>query len=250
MRAPATKADPAGAPTIATVPIGALELLLADGRFPGGGFAHSGGLEPAVADGSVGDVASLRAFVAGRLHSGGWVDGWLAAAACRAVRDVRDVRDVSDVTDVTDVRDAAPALRRLDATAEAGQPSPALREAARFQGRGLRRSAAVPVARGRPLACEVQPVVLGAVAALAGLEPPAAARLAAYGVAMTIASAAAKLAALDMADALAVVAGLAGDIDAVAAGAAVAPELRARSAPWHELRAEQHRAWEVRLFAS
>ena len=33
--------------------MGALELLLADGRFPGGGFAHSGGLEPAVADGSV-----------------------------------------------------------------------------------------------------------------------------------------------------------------------------------------------------
>ncbi|MGD9753300.1 MAG: urease accessory protein UreF, partial [Acidimicrobiia bacterium] len=64
------------------------------------------------------------------------------------------------------------------------------------------------------------------------------------------ASAAAKLAALDMADALAVVAGLAGDIEAVAAGAAAAPALRARSAPWHELRAEQHRAWEVRLFAS
>ncbi|MDP9074601.1 MAG: urease accessory protein, partial [Actinomycetota bacterium] len=42
-------------------------LLLADGRFPGGGHAHSGGLEAAVADGSVADLAGLEAFLIGRL---------------------------------------------------------------------------------------------------------------------------------------------------------------------------------------
>ncbi|MCC6435642.1 MAG: urease accessory protein UreF [Acidimicrobiales bacterium] len=217
--------------------MGALELLLADGRFPGGGFAHSGGLEPAVADGSVRDVRSLGAFIAGRLHSAGSVEGWLASAACRAVGGSGAER-------------AAPALARLDVEAEAHQPSPFLREAARAQGRGLRRSAAVlwPAVAG--LRCEVYPVVLGSVAAVAGLDPVAAARLAVYGVAMTIASAAAKLAALDMADALAVVAGLATDVDALAVTAAAAAAPRPRSAPWQELRAEDHRAWEVRLFAS
>ncbi len=214
----------------------ALELLLADGRFPGGGFAHSGGLEPAVADGSVHDLATLRAFLEGRLHSGGPLDAWLAASACAACA-------------------AGPvSLAAIEAEAEAHQPSPALRAAARAQGRGLRRSAAVLWPAAAELDCEVQPVVLGAVAALAGLAPLAAARLATYGLAMTVAGAAAKLAAIDMADALGTVASLAAEIDTVAAAAAALAAgggtVRPRSAPWHERRADHHRAWEVRLFAS
>ncbi|MDP9388377.1 MAG: urease accessory protein UreF, partial [Actinomycetota bacterium] len=46
-------------------------LLLADGRFPAGGHAHSAGVEAAVADGRVGDVASLAAFARGRLWTAG-----------------------------------------------------------------------------------------------------------------------------------------------------------------------------------
>lgn len=225
-RAPAP-AGPAGPADGALV----LQLLLADGRFPGGGFAHSGGLEPAVEHGAVHDVASLRSFLVGRLHHGGGLEAWLAAAACRAGID-------------------ADALATLEMEAEAHQPSPALRDAWRTQGRGLRRSASLLWPALVPLRCEVQPVVLGAVASAAGVDPAGAARLAVYGVAMTVASAAAKLAALDMADALAVVAGLSGDIESIAADGASSPVASARSAPLTELRAEDHRAWEVRLFAS
>jgi len=208
-----------------------IELLLADGRFPGGSFAHSGGLEAAVAAGAVGDPSSLRAFLVGRLHHGGPLEAWSAAAACRAAGD-------------------ATALAALEALTEAHQPSPALRAASRAQGRGLRRSAAIIWPELAPLRCEVLPVVLGAVGAAAGLDPTAVARIAVYGMAMTVAGAAVKLAAFDMADALAVVAGLAADIEAVAAEAAVATDSSPRSAPLVELRAEHHRAWEVRLFAS
>lgn len=62
-------------------------LLLADGRFPGGAYAHSGGLEPAVVDGSVDDLASLERFVTGRLTTTGVTEAWLAASACGAAGD-------------------------------------------------------------------------------------------------------------------------------------------------------------------
>ncbi|MGW4109089.1 urease accessory protein UreF, partial [Streptomyces sp. NPDC004976] len=56
-------------------------LVLADGRFPAGGHAHSGGMEAAVASGRVRDTASLEAFCRGRLHTAGLVAAGLAAAA-------------------------------------------------------------------------------------------------------------------------------------------------------------------------
>ncbi|MEU1361738.1 hypothetical protein ABZ356_18065, partial [Micromonospora zamorensis] len=61
-----------------------LLLLLADGRFPAGAHAHSGGLEAAVAAGRVTDLASLEAFLAGRLATAGLVGAAFAAAAHRA----------------------------------------------------------------------------------------------------------------------------------------------------------------------
>jgi len=60
-------------------------LLLADGRFPAGGHAHSAGAEAAVVDRRVTDVNSLAAFVAGRVRSVGLTDAALAAAAARRV---------------------------------------------------------------------------------------------------------------------------------------------------------------------
>ncbi|MFE0463567.1 urease accessory protein UreF, partial [Kitasatospora sp. NPDC058965] len=59
-------------------------LLLADGRFPAGGHAHSGGVEAAVAAGSVTDAGSLEQFLVGRLHTAGLTAAGLAAAAARA----------------------------------------------------------------------------------------------------------------------------------------------------------------------
>ena len=43
-------------------------MLLADGRFPVGGHAHSAGAEAACADGRIVDEATLATFVEGRLH--------------------------------------------------------------------------------------------------------------------------------------------------------------------------------------
>lgn len=56
-------------------------LVLADGRFPAGGHAHSGGAEPAVTAGRIRDTPTLEAFCRGRLHTAGLVGAGLAAAA-------------------------------------------------------------------------------------------------------------------------------------------------------------------------
>ncbi|HET9690622.1 MAG TPA: urease accessory UreF family protein, partial [Acidimicrobiales bacterium] len=65
-------ADPAPAATL---------LLLADGRLPTGGHAHSGGLEAAVRAGLVTGIADLERWLTGRLATVGAVDAALAAAS-------------------------------------------------------------------------------------------------------------------------------------------------------------------------
>lgn len=212
-------------------------LLLADGRFPGGGHAHSAGLEPAVADGSVHDLASFASFLDGRLRSTGEIEAWLAAAACAGVDPVT-----------------------LDVEADARCPSPALRQASRRLGRGLRRAAMASwpaLAHSGP--AEHQAVVQGLVARAAGLTPAEAARLPGAALLAGAASALARLLPVDMADAMAVATRLAPLADRVAeAGArwATAPpsECPVSSAPLLELRAERHAGWpqlgRVRLFAS
>ncbi|EGX54847.1 urease accessory protein, partial [Streptomyces zinciresistens K42] len=56
-------------------------LVLADGRFPAGGHAHSGGAEEAVRAGRITGAASLADFCRGRLHTAGLTAASLAAAA-------------------------------------------------------------------------------------------------------------------------------------------------------------------------
>ncbi|GAA3780460.1 hypothetical protein GCM10022225_80950 [Plantactinospora mayteni] len=65
-------------------------LVLADGRLPAGGHAHSGGLEAAVTSGRLRDLAGLAAFLHGRLAGTGRVAAAFAAAACAAARPVDD----------------------------------------------------------------------------------------------------------------------------------------------------------------
>ncbi|RZU48985.1 urease accessory protein [Krasilnikovia cinnamomea] len=93
-------------------------LVLADGRLPAGGHAHSGGLEAAVAAGRVTDLAGLAGFLRGRLATSGVVGAVFAAAACARTREWAD----------------------LDAGLDARTPSPALRRASRAQGRALLRA--------------------------------------------------------------------------------------------------------------
>ena len=206
-------------------------LLLADGRLPAGGHAHSGGLEAAVTSGRVRDAASLEAFLYGRLATAGLV----AAAFTAAAADGWDVRE-------------------LDAEFDARTPSPALRRVSRTQGRALMRVGramwTVPDL-GEPHHC----VALGVVAAAAGLDPIDAATVAAYGSVSGPASAAVRLLGLDPYPVQALLARLAPACDDVAVRAAAyrdrrAADLPAASAPLLDIGAEDHATWEVRLFAS
>nr|QLJ96673.1 urease accessory protein UreF [Micromonospora carbonacea] len=220
-------------------------LLLADGRFPAGAHAHSGGLEAAVAAGLVTDLASLRGFLVGRLATGGLVGAAFAVAAHRAATD----------------GDARTALARLDAELDARTAAPALRAVSRRQGRALLRAgralwpggpfAALPADPTGPH----QPLVLGLVGSAAGLDPAELATVAAYGSVTGPASAAVRLLGLDPYRVHGLLAALTADVDATAARAVAAagapPQwLPAASAPLSDIHAEVHTTWEVRLFAS
>ncbi|EFE66133.1 MULTISPECIES: urease accessory protein UreF [Streptomyces] len=218
-------------------------LVLADGRFPAGGHAHSGGVEAAVASGGVHDTASLEAFCRGRLHTAGLTAAGLAAAAATG-------------------HDAL----ALDEAADIRTPVPALRHVARRLGRQMMRAARATwpcagldhLARHRPRGAH-QPVVLGVAARAAGLSPLDAAHAAVYESVGGPAAAAVRLLSLDPFDATAVLARLTGDLDEVAGAAADAAArvatagvgvLPAASAPLLDITGEQHAAWTVRLFAS
>lgn len=218
-------------------------LVLADGRFPAGGHAHSGGAEAAVKAGRITSAASLEDFCRGRLHTAGLVAGALAAAAVLGVDP-----------------------RELDAAADARTPSPALRAAARRLGRQLMRAARAswPAAELDAVAREFpkgihQPVVLGLAARAAGLGPEDAAYCAVYESVSGPATATVRLLGLDPFDATGALARLAPELDRVADAAVAAARgaldegvdaLPAASGPLLDVGAEWHAAWPVRLFAS
>ncbi|MFJ8822434.1 urease accessory protein UreF [Streptomyces sp. NPDC102467] len=218
-------------------------LVLADGRFPAGGHAHSGGAEAAVKAGRITDAASLEEFCRGRLHTSGRVAAALAAAAALGVD---------------------PAA--LDAAADARTPSQALRVAARRLGRQLMRAARTTwphpeldaLARQFPKGAH-QPVVLGLTARAAGLGPEDAAYCSVYEGVSGPATAVVRLLSLDPFDATGALARLAPELDLVVRDAVDAARravgegvdaLPAGSAPLLEIGAEVHAAWPVRLFAS
>ncbi|WP_281156223.1 urease accessory UreF family protein [Streptomyces sp. HYC2] len=226
-------------------------LLLADGRFPSGGHAHSGGLEAAAALDGVDDLPALEEFLRGRLATTGVVTAAFTAAACAVFGGTG--RRATEVVE---------ALETLDREFAARTPSPALRTASRRLGRQLLRAgrAIWPHPRLDELSAAPrhglhQPVALGAVAAAAGLGPDAAALAAAHDAVLTPATAAVRLLGLDPFAVHATVARLGPRIAAVAAEAArhahTAPDaLPSRAGPLLDIRAEHHAAWEVRLFAS
>ncbi|MFD6420076.1 urease accessory protein UreF [Streptomyces sp. NPDC060194] len=214
-------------------------LVLADGRFPAGGHAHSGGAEAAVKAGRIKGADDLAAFCRGRLRTTGLTSAALAAAAALG----QDPH-------------------ALDAAADARTPSPALRAVARRLGRQMMRAARATwpsgeldaVARAFPKGTH-QPIVLGLAARAAGLDPLDAAHCVVYETVSGPATAVVRLLGLDPFAATAVLARLAPDLDEVAEEAAGAArlgpgELPAASAPLLDITAEAHAAWPVRLFAS
>jgi urease accessory protein len=248
-------------------------LLLADSRLPAGGHAHSGGLEPAAAAGTVASVADLADFLRGRLATTGLVTAALAAAACAHGGEGGG----------GDLRDG---WARLDAEVDARTPSPAQRKASRAQGRALLRAARttwphpaleslaalssrdLAVVRGEghePLQDHGErrggphhPVALGAATGAAGGTSGEAAVIAAYGSVTGPASAAVRLLGLDPLAVHRALADLAPEVDSVAARAAAQAAtgqggwaaLPALSAPCLDLFAEVHLETELRLFES
>ncbi|MFC5054778.1 urease accessory protein UreF [Saccharothrix xinjiangensis] len=214
-------------------------LMLADSRFPGGGHAHSGGLEEAVARRLVTDEASLASFLVGRLRTAGALGAVFAAAA---------------------TRDAPGRHAELDAELDARTPSPAQRAASRAQGRGVARAARrawpSPALTGllRATPRPHHPIIVGV---LVG-DPFEAAQTVAYHAVTGPATGAIRLLGLDPFGVNAVLARLAGEIDAVAGAAAdhagAAPvDLPAPASPGLDLLAEahdRHHREEVRLFVT
>ena len=262
-------------------------LLLSDSRFPAGGHAHSGGVEPAVTARTVSDLGSLELFLRGRLRTAGLVAAGLAAAACvRAVCSRGEPpaggpapgweNAGADGLSQRSVRYTGVDLwDLLDGEADARMPAPAQRAASRRQGRALLRAARVTWPDDGGLAALAasgaatartgasgayrggphHAVVLGAAAAAAGCSAGDAARIAAYQSVAGAASAAVRLLALDPMLATAVLARLTGDVDQIAERAAAAAdgpleELPFPSAPALDLLAEAHVRAEVRLFES
>ncbi|MFC3500001.1 urease accessory protein UreF [Micromonospora krabiensis] len=260
------------------MPTSSLLLLLADGRFPAGAHAHSGGLEAAVAAGRVTDLDSLEAFLVGRLATAGLVGAAFAAAAHRAVtpagvttgpvgrghpagRGTTPAATAPCASEHADRAVRGSALARLDAELDARTASPALRGVSRRQGRALLRAgrAIWPDAPFDDLPATPQgahqPLVLGLLCAAAGLSRAETATVAAYGTVTGAASAGVRLLGLDPYQVQALLVGLAELCDGTAADAARAaddpPErLPAAAAPLADIYAEAHATWEVRLFAS
>lgn len=162
-------------------------LLLADGRLPIGGHAHSSGLEPALAAGLT--AADVPEYLQVRLRSVVLVEAAAAVLARRAAT-ARPVR-------LEPVQDAV--LART--------PSEPMRVASGQLGRGLARLAARwwPAHEAVTALSELgprppRPLALGVVAAVTGMSDEQIARGCLYDDAQTVASAALKLLPVDPAD--------------------------------------------------
>jgi urease accessory protein len=202
-----------------------LALLLADARTPMGSYAHSGGLEAAVADGLRAD--DVPAFLRGRLATLAFGEAALTAAAALTGGEVEE-------------------LLRLDDEAVARCVSPVLRAASAVLGRGVLRTAmqlfpgATTLTAYRSASTLTpRPVAFGAVAHVAGLDPVDAALISLHEDAATVAAAAVKLLPVDAGAAASWIAALAPDLHETAvhaAACALRDELPSLSAPLVELR--------------
>lgn len=222
--------------------IGVLGMLLGDGRFPAGSYAHSLGLEQAIAEGLEGEA--VGEFISARLRLVAEPEARIAVAARAGAR-----------------ADGLRGALALDQEFAARCPSPVLRESARSLGGALLRSATEVWPDASLIPCyrvasadTPRPVALGVVAAATGVEAAQLATLALYDDAATVASAALKLLALDPAHASRWVAQLAPWIEhaarVVAADQRPLAEQPAPAAIGLELAAAVHHDRSERLFVS
>lgn len=213
-------------------------LMLADARLPTGGHTQSAGLEPAVAAGL--GPAEVAAYARDRLRTVVRVEAGTAVVARHLTRTGGDPREV-------------------ESHWAARTPSPALRTAARIQGRGYLRLAQriwpavldhlpadAPASTGLP-----RSVVLGVIGAVTGLEAGQVVRLVAYDDAQTVIAASLKLLPVDPVKAAGWLSGLHPDIEALATalGSLTDPhEIPADGAPLVDAHAQKHVTERMRLF--
>ncbi|WP_019745083.1 urease accessory protein UreF [Rhodococcus erythropolis] len=215
-------------------------MLLADGRLPTGGHAHSSGLEPALAGGLL--QSQVPDFIRGRLETVGLVE---AAATVVTRRWAISAGGAGELEEIS---------RELLART----PSAPLREASIQLGRGLARLAsrlwpqhpAVQMLMALP-GHPMRPLALGVFTAISGMDDLQAARSCLYDDAQTVASAALKLLPVDPAEPVEWLLRAAPTIETVAA-AAVAVEgvtdIPATTGPLVEQWSLEHHARSRRIF--
>lgn len=213
-------------------------MLLADARLPVGGHTQSGNLEPALRSGL--QLSQVPEYLRARLDSVVRVEAATAVVARHRCRH-------------------GAALVDVERAWAARTPSAALRSTSRQLGRGMLRLARQlwsdsPALHGLDaLAQPPRAVVLGAVAAAAGLSAASLARLIAYDDLQTVAAAALKLEPLDPALTTRWVFDLMPRLDQVAQGVAAftrPDEIPALGAPQIEVWAEHHTRADRRLFSA
>ncbi len=220
------------------LPSATVAMLLADARLPSGGHAHSAGLEPALLGGLA--AADVPAALTARARTTSLVEAGTAVVARHLAL-------------------AAPEdLPVVEAEWAARTPSPAQRDAARVLGRGLLRLADRLWPHSGPLALIAsaaahppRALVLGAMAAEAGMEPLDLARLVVYDDAASAAAALLKLEPCDPAEVTVRVVETCAAVDDAVRGIAELTdpaEIPAASAPQAEEWAEAHTLLTRRLF--
>ncbi len=161
-----------------------IAMLLADARLPVGAHVSSAGLEPALSGGM--PAALTPQYMIGRVHTTSQVEAGTAVVARLAA--------------LSGNADREGMLLRVEAAWAARTPSRPLREVSRSLGRGYLRLA-LALWRDHPGVAALaalsarcsRPVVLGVMAAAAGLDAASLARLVFYDDAQTVAAALLKL---------------------------------------------------------
>ena len=222
----------------------AVAAVLADGRFPSGGHAHSSGFEAATALADLTDPETFDAFMRGRLATTGSTEAHLVAAVSQRL-----------AAETLDWREA-------DAEIDARIVSPALRSVSRALGRQWTRAARGvwpgPAVEAAARSHEDGPHQVAAVAATfhnAGLDVRAGVTLHLHHLVATVTTAAVRLHGLDPYEAQRRQFGtipLRTEITESAVANAAAPwrDLPAWSGPLTEICAEVHATTDGRLFQS
>jgi urease accessory protein len=214
-----------------------LVLQLADATFPSGGFAHSGGLEAAMA--------------AGAFEPEGALERWLHDALWQAGR--------MTLPFVSTAHGAPDRLLELDHAHDAALRNRVLNHASRSQGRGhldacMRSLPSPELGALRDEArkgCQHLAPIFGASLAVLGVDRDASLRLHLHSIVRGLASAAVRLSLVGPAGAQHLHGRAAPILDAVLAGCAdLDVSAQTQVAPLHDLLAGGHELLDSRLFAS